>query len=62
MVAATQQAPWLPCSNQIAVSAKITVDSKQMENECGMISASFPSFFGLGLEDGVTGQLLLPCF
>ena len=27
-------------------------DSKPLEHGCGMIHASFPSFFDLGLEDG----------
>ena len=29
-----------------------TVDSKQLEHGCRMVYAGFPSFFGLGLEEG----------
>ena len=29
-----------------------TVDSNKLEHACKVIYAGFPSFFGLGLEDG----------
>ena len=37
---------------------KSTVDSKKLEQGCGTMHAGWPSFFGLGLEDGSSSNFL----
>ena len=44
---------------ETALSGSSTVNSKQLEHGCRMISAGCPPFFGLGLEDGHAPTLRL---